>query len=83
MVVEYNPAWIMVGMWPTFSLKRFEKARAGGGERLGSRVRPRQSEDLMAGVDEFRDNGRTDKAGRAGEEYAHGSLQGCVETDIG
>jgi len=44
----------------------------GGGERLGPRVRPRQSENLMAGIDELRDDGGADKAGRAGEEYAHG-----------
>ena len=30
---------------------------AGGDERPGSRIRPRQSEYLMAGVDEFRDDG--------------------------
>ncbi len=30
---------------------------AGGGERLGSRIRSRQSEHSMAGVDEFRNDG--------------------------
>jgi hypothetical protein len=27
MVAEHSPAWIMVGIWPALSLKRFEKAR--------------------------------------------------------
>jgi hypothetical protein len=47
-----------------------------GNERAGARIRPRQSEDPMASVDEFRNNGRTDKAGRSGDEYAHALEQG-------
>jgi hypothetical protein len=44
---------------------------AGGDERLGARLRPRQSEYLMAGVDEFRNDGGADKAGSAGEKNTH------------
>ena len=28
MVAEYRPAWIMVGMWPTFAMEAFRE-RAG------------------------------------------------------
>jgi len=47
------------------------RLRAGGEEGFGSRVRSRQSEDLMASVDELQDEDRTDEAGGAGEEYTH------------
>jgi hypothetical protein len=81
---------IRLGGAATQALQVFESASmylgAGGGERLGSRIRPRQSEDLMAGVDEFRNDGRTDKAGRAGSPVRNmrmENLQGCPESNIG
>ena len=48
--------------------------RAGGDERLGSRIRPRQSKDLMTCVDKFRNNGGADKTGSAGEKDTHGGF---------
>ena len=47
---------------------------ARGGESLGARVRARQSEHPMAGVDEFGNDGGTDEAGRAGEKYTQGEI---------
>jgi hypothetical protein len=41
------------------------------GERLGVCVRTGQADDAVAGGDEVLDDGGTDKAGRAGDEYAH------------
>src|SRR5579872_267118 len=44
---------------------------AGGNERPSTSVRPRQSKYLMARFDEFRNNGRTDKAGSPSEKDTH------------
>ena len=41
------------------------------GERLGVGVRAGQTDDAVAGGDEVPDDGGTDEAGRAGDEYAH------------
>ena len=42
-----------------------------GDEGACPRVRPRQSEDLMTCLEQVRNDGRTDEAGRASEEHAH------------
>jgi hypothetical protein len=36
---------------------------ASGGKRLGARIRPCETQHLMTRVDEFENNGRTDKTG--------------------
>ena len=46
----------------------------GGGERLGAGIRASKAEHLMTGAEEFLNNGRTDKAGGAGDEDTHGSF---------
>src|ERR1700751_560919 len=45
--------------------------RAGGGKRFGAGIGPRQSEHLMARVDELLNNGGTDKSGGTGDENTH------------
>ena len=42
----------------------------------GSFIRAGQAGDLVAGVEQLWDDGRTDVARRAGDEYTHGVLQG-------
>jgi hypothetical protein len=42
-----------------------------GDKRLGPRIRASKTEHLMARVNEFLNNGRTDKACSAGDENSH------------
>jgi hypothetical protein len=44
---------------------------SGGIKGLGACLRPRQSEYLMARVDQFPNNGRTDKTCSTSYEYTH------------
>jgi hypothetical protein len=44
---------------------------AGGDKRFGGRVRASETEHLMARVDEFLNNGGTDKTCGAGDEDTH------------
>src|SRR6185503_8248009 len=53
----------------------------GGRERGGGAVGAGEADDLVARADELGNDGRTDEAGRAGDEYAHGRSsvsRGCV-----
>ena len=43
-----------------------------GGHRRGGVVRAGQADDLVSGVEELADDGRTDESGRAGDKYTHG-----------
>ena len=65
----------------------FERAAmdlgAGGGERLGAGVRSGRGRAPVARGDQFADDGGADKAGRAGDEYAHVKSPCCSETHIG
>jgi hypothetical protein len=45
--------------------------RARRGKRLGTRIRTRQPYHLMARLDQFLNNCRTDKACSTGNEYTH------------
>ena len=56
-----------------------------GDERLGARIRASEPQHLMARIDEFLNNGRTDKAGRPGDENTHhefslASLRDCLRS---
>ena len=44
---------------------------AGGGQGRGRGVRAGETDDLMAGADEFGDDGGADPAGRTGNENPH------------
>ena len=65
---------------------------AGGGERLGARIRASETEHLMARADELLNNGGTDKACSTGDEDTHrnfsltsfhGRIRGRVVIEIG
>ena len=45
-----------------------------GGDGGGRRVGPGEPEDLVTSADELGDDGRSDPAGRPGDEYAHEQL---------
>ncbi len=45
--------------------------RAAGGERRGGLVRTGKADDPVPRVEQVADDGGTDEAGRAGDEYAH------------
>ena len=44
---------------------------AGGGERLGARIRASHADHLMTSAIQLLDNGGTDKTCRACDEYTH------------
>jgi len=48
-----------------------EDLRPATGERLGARIRTAEPDHVMACVDEFRNQKRTDKAGGAGKKHSH------------
>ena len=51
----------------------------GDGGRRG--VRTGEAEDLVAGAEQFRHDGRTDPARRSGDEYSHDDLLGVLGVD--
>ena len=44
---------------------------AGGGERFGRRIGTSKTKHLVARTDQFLDNSRADKSGRAGNKDTH------------
>jgi hypothetical protein len=42
-----------------------------GGKRLGGGIGPSEAEHLMARVNEFLNDGRTNETGSTGDEYTH------------
>ena len=52
---------------------------AGGGQRLRRLVRTADADHLMARADQFLNDGRADKSGRAGDKYSHDETFMVVE----
>ena len=63
-----GPKAVQVGQVPAQHLG--PEGGHGGGRRVG----PGQPQDLVTRADELGDDGRSDPAGRAGDEYAHEQL---------